>query len=1076
MARLTEERSLPERLVLRLRRKARGVAHRARNRGRQRRDPVAMDDAMAAAQHAMNAGDWPATVAGWESVLKRFGAAAPSKVYARLALAHRELGENQRAEEVLARGRDRYPDDAALAIEAAQLATLTEDWPQAVARWEEILNRFPDAVSWKTYARLSSAYRVQGEIGLGAAVLEQGRARFPDDPNLATEWAHLAMVEERWQEAIVRWEDVLARFDQAATWKAYARLAIAHRELGSLDTAAMVLEQGRERFPEDANLAIEWAQLAMVEERWNEAVARWEEVFAAHESEAEWKAYARAAICYRELGDLTASAGIVDRGRRRFPHEVGLTVEWAEMAMVQRDWPEAVIRWQRVLEVRARKVGHMPPRASFPRRGAVSDWFEVAWRDLVADWEAIVGALPFAPDVDLYLAFARTCRRAELYAETYIILHAGIAAHPGDTRLAFELAAFSLDDRRSLPDVPLPGADSRRAELTPMAARNDALLRSFTTPAAPGTDLGSVRVIRYPRGSSLELELRAGRYFSERGIAREVEAVSTRDEWEEMTADENLLMRRARAISDEYGKRFEDLPFLPSEVLSDAVLFMVYHELCMLIPMNRIARAIAAESGTDPVFIETSTLSFRYLDGYTYSRFDVLYLYFALREQGANAFLCLAEDREEELTVGSGEDVAPPPVTTRRTTLTLQPGVRAIRPSGVVRPPEEPAHRKALIPSGVRSVGRVLDALGPALVYSSGSVVKEFAYDRSLRQSFPYRPEASIHPPVSVMPTVRFDMWTAVTLHGVALAVPEKGQETATVAVTSALGGDWLDWLDRGLHRYLSELSYRAHAEVAARGIEEAHICDHLFTEPTIYANAVRQRGGRVVLWPHSANPVHVDQRRPGSFEEVHAVTRAGCERWREAFPEAKVVHSPSLMLRPPHEDSVIDPSQPLSVVIMGGRSELRHLPVLDRTAHGNSYRRLFAGLEALQATSAVDVYFKPRGMTGEHEMWLTKVVGATARWQRVLQHPMRIKLPNVLFVSVSMGTSALLEGLSRGIPGLVVRDFPVRDYTTIDAEVFPTGSTELMLDVIASCTDPGGLRALLDAQLAYYRAEIGIA
>jgi hypothetical protein len=76
--------------------------------------------------------------------------------------------------------------------------------------------------------------------------------------------------------------------------------------------------------------------------------------------------------------------------------------------------------------------------------------------------------------------------------------------------------------------------------------------------------------------------------------------------------------------------------------------------------------------------------------------------------------------------------------------------------------------------------------------------------------------------------------------------------------------------------------------------------------------------------------------------------------------------------------------------------------------------------------------------------------------------------------VTISMGSSALLEGLSRGIPGIVVRDFPVHDYTTLDDKRFPTGTTPEMLKVIADCLKPGGYELLLERELRYYAIELG--
>ena len=297
----------------------------------------------------------------------------------------------------------------------------------------------------------------------------------------------------------------------------------------------------------------------------------------------------------------------------------------------------------------------------------------------------------------------------------------------------------------------------------------------------------------------------------------------------------------------------------------------------------------------------------------------------------------------------------------------------------------------------------------------------------------------------------------------------------ARVATSEPIGRDWFWWLDHVLHNYFKEISLRSFAEVSARGITEAHVCDYLYPDATLFSDAVKRSGGRVVLWPHSANPASINERRRESFDEVHAVTLSGCELWKERFPDASVKHTPSVMLNPATHDTTIDQNLPLSVVVIGGRTVLRYMPELDQALHETSYRSFFRGIADLQKRHPIDLYFKPRGLTGEHEMWLTKTVGNAGNWRRVLEHPLRIDLPNPLFVTISMGSSALIEGLGRGIPGLIVRDFSVRDYTTMDEETFPIGKAPAMLEVIKSLFEPNGYQHLLKSELGYYEAEVQV-
>lgn len=1043
-----------------------------------------------AAQLATDHRDWAEAVRLWDGLVRRYAMVAPPKAWARLAIAHRELGDHTRAESVLLEAQERFPEDLGLAMEAAQLAMVREDWEQAVVRWTEVLERFPTQAPAKAHARLAISHRECGRLEVAAALLDRANVQFPDDVDLALEWAQFAMVTEDWDEAIRRWEDVLDRFPEQGRARALARLSQCHRELGDFETAERLLADARQRFPDDLLVQGEWAQIPLAREDWSEALARWEALLDRFEAQLPAKAFAQIAVVHRRLRDHAAAATVVERGLGRHPRDPRLAGEWAQLAMVAQDWPAAVSRWQDVLRLRAAGSDEPLGRTRFPRTGSAVDWYELAWQAIVEQWDDIVPRLPEPPDAQLYRAIGRTLADANLPRDADRILGRGVQAIPDDPGLAYDHVEISLlvshgpgraaypatlrDIATRVAGVPTLAAhlhdlaDAREGLRTTRHAAVDATLATHA-PKASTKGLDRIHVLRVPRESSLDLHVRAGRFLSASILRERVREVSERDRWPEMHAEENLVMARTRRLADSFGERYEDLPFLSADALADALLFPLYHELVLHDPMVRVAADVAAEKDASPVYLEVPSLTFRYLDGYSFSGFDVLYLYFELRRLGVNAVLCRFDMSVRPFQDGADEDPIVPEELRR---VRFVPSARAMVPRGEVRRPDHHAHDAAIIPAGLRSVPRVAAAVAPALMYTSGSVVKEFAYDRSIRQTFPVEPHASVHPPHSLMPRFTFELWPAEEID-VEPLTPSTTAAQGVLEATAPIGGDWTTWLDAAMHEWLRELSLRSYADVAARGIRTAHVCDHLFTESVIFANAVKSQGGRVVLWPHSANPVHIDQRRGDAFDEVHAVTRTGADRWRTHFPEHTVHHSPRLMLDPPQPDVHHEADQPLSVVVLGGRSVLRHMPTMDQAAHEASYRAFFTGLEKLQVDHDIDVWFKPRGLTGEHEMWLHQTVGAAAGWRRVLEHPLRLRVANPLFVSISMGTSALLEGLGRGIPGIVVRDFPVRDYTTLDPDAFPTITTEEALELVVSCASGDGWNSLLAHETAYYTAEL---
>ena len=908
---------------------------------------------------------------------------------------------------------------------------------------------------------------------------------------LSVEWARFPMAEGDWAEAASRWEQVLDQFGPASSWSAHRGLIVAHTNMAGIEAAESAATRARAVFPDSVELAVAQAEIPMAEEQWQTAAARWEQLLDRFEPNVPPKAYVRAAVAHGKLGDLASAALMLDRGATHHPGHVALIANTAELAMTRRDWPDAVRRWNELLQARSAQADSQRDGSRFPRRGNQWDWYEEAWKAIARNWTEIQSQIGFVPNPSFFGALGRTLGNARLPDEELEILRVAMAVHPDDDRLAFDyavarlglvkhtqrsselqslrqelkdhplLAEFCTDETFAVEDARPLNRSSDRGDLDLVAevrAANAEAMATFVPDRGDTNyELGSVYIIRVPHGSSVELELKAGRYLSRDIIERRVREISERDAWEGITAKENPVFRQARELSDAFGQRFASAPLLPAEALSDAVLFLLVHEVSLYEPMERLAADIAAEADTSPVFIESPTDEYAYLDGYPFSHFDVLYLYFALRRRGANAFVCRLYN-----------DTAPDP-----SSITFRPGVRSLLPSAVVEEPTGKRHSSAVIPAGIRSVRRVVETLDSPLVFSSGEVIEEPDYDRSTQDKPKTGAEISIHPEISNLPTFTFDLRTLATLRRVPVGPQDDSTEQATIEVSDAIGGDWFLWLDRALHTYLAAISANAHAAIASHGIEEAHVADHLFADASLFASAVKRNGGRVVLWPHSANPVHVNERRSGSFDEVHAVTRAGCDEWRRRFPDVEIIHSPSTMLDPPTREGRIDAAMPLSVIVFGGRSIYRHMPMLNQTLHEASHRTFFTGLQELQTRHAIDVYFKPRGRTGDEEMWLSEIVGATASWNRVLEHPKRLDLPNMLFVSISMGSSALLEGLSRGIPGCVVRDFPVRDYTTLDDKAIPTGPSRAMLDIVASCLRPGGYEQLLERELVYYAAEL---
>ncbi len=816
-------------------------------------------------------------------------------------------------------------------------------------------------------------------------------------------------------------------------------------EARRFDEASIVLEHALNARPGDLQLRAARARLAGHRGDWEDAAHQWHDLAATDAEQMAGHSWVMAIHSHRRIGDLNEAARIAETALSHRPFRKKILREAANVSMARGEWDEAVLRWARFWRFQVRDQPEEENR--LPMRAGIADWYDAAWHEVARHLDSAQNLDERPLGASFHLALADVLARAELPEDELTVLRRAAREHPDDDEVAYEVACALL--ARGATDVPLPiSADEVIAVL-------DAL-PSYNPPDGGG--LPPIRVLRVPARSSIDLALRTTHYVDTLSLGRLVQEISERDRWPEPIDTTNLLLAQSRAWADRFGRTYAAPPHLPAETLADALLATIHHESAVFVPMRRVAADIAARAGGDPIVVEVPHLRTGYLGGYLHGSFDLVVLYLELLKLGANAFLCHLEPKTPK----------------GHTSFEFVPLWRSVRPGVAIQQQDGPRTR-ALVPAGIRRVGLLAAKLDDAVVYQSGSVVKDFAYDRSIDQDFPVIATGRLHPDTNeILPVFRFPLKRTGRIPGRGLTSERARRTRATIEVSEPIGGTWAEWLHRATAPLLEHLAATAARDLEERGVKEAHIGDHFFAEAVIVGDAVKRAGGRVVIWPHSTNPVHVHQRRAESFDEVHAITHSGAEIWRRAFPDKTVVHSPDSMLMP-SPARPFDPAAPLSVVFFGGRSTLGDMPILDTRAHRELYRKLFTALAELRTEHPVNVYFKPRGLTGEHEQWLFRTVGKVADWTPVYQHPLRLELPNMVFASVSMGTSALIEGLARGVPGLIVREFAVRDYVTLSEDSFPILPTERAMELLARAATAEGYRELIETQLRDHRHELGI-
>lgn len=217
-----------------------------------------------------------------------------------------------------------WPNRMGLAMQHARIAMAREDWPEAVARWRRILERFPADAPVEAHVYLSRVYRKQRDSEAAEAVVEAAICRYPDELSLGVEYAKVAELRKDWPQAVARCQRIIERFGGGAPAETYVLLSKAHRRLCKFDAAEAIALNGRSLHPACAELWMEFADTAMARQDWPEAVRRWQALVREFGEKTPVGAWLRTILAFRLEGNVEAAAKYL---RRVSASNIGLSLD-----------------------------------------------------------------------------------------------------------------------------------------------------------------------------------------------------------------------------------------------------------------------------------------------------------------------------------------------------------------------------------------------------------------------------------------------------------------------------------------------------------------------------------------------------------------------------------------------------------------------------------------------------------------------------------------------------------------------------------------------------------------------------
>ena len=427
------------------------------------------------ARMAQHREDWSEAVLRWESVRGKYPGTSIGYVGGAQALF--KAGRTDDADELLRQSTIAFPDDRSAHVEYAQAAYWRKDLPEAIQRWEQVRDRFPEARDHE-YVSHSAALREAGQFDEADTLLRKADADFTGHRGILAERAWVAHARGDWSQALTLWQALRTQFpdDTEGYIGALLSLQRAHR----LDEADGLLTEAVQRFPQDQRLCVEHARLAHVRRDWVAAASRWERLQALCPTLPE--PYIGGANALIELQRYGPAEAALKDAMERFPEDAEIFSLYAKVSARQHHWDDAIVRYETVRDrfpddragyqggidvlrsqFRIEEAGQLLEEAI--ARHPSDPWFRLeratlavaALEESKRDWDQaarnIAGLVRDFPDFEpAYIEGSRLLRRAGRPEDAEMLVASGIERLPQSVGLAVEYAT-AAEGRAEWPEA-----------------------------------------------------------------------------------------------------------------------------------------------------------------------------------------------------------------------------------------------------------------------------------------------------------------------------------------------------------------------------------------------------------------------------------------------------------------------------------------------------------------------------------------------------------------------------------------------------------------------------------------------
>ncbi len=192
--------------------------------------------------------DWRAIISGAEE------RSCPASEFRKLSEELRVAGRFAEANRICTRGNELHPGNLWLALIHAKIADSMEDPSLSLERWRRVIEIGGDKSPSRAFKNVADGLQAQGDFSEAEALVRQGMATYPEDPNLEERLARISYAAGFSAQAIARWTELLGRHPGMDGAWIHRRIGEALCSEGLPDRAAAAFEEGLAKYPEDERL------------------------------------------------------------------------------------------------------------------------------------------------------------------------------------------------------------------------------------------------------------------------------------------------------------------------------------------------------------------------------------------------------------------------------------------------------------------------------------------------------------------------------------------------------------------------------------------------------------------------------------------------------------------------------------------------------------------------------------------------------------------------------------------------------------------------------------------------------